>query len=408
MNNTFAKYLNLLKRYKIFESKKIPLCAAENYLSEFVKEPLSGPFEGKYSIGNKFYNPENDFIGGEYIHELFELFNDECRKIFSCKYGDARTLSGMNCFAIAVQCVFKYGEKVLLTTPNQGGHPSVPIILKTLGINYDEIPYNFRKFEIDYEKINDVIASNKYDGIVFCQSDLVNSIDISKLKLNGEIVLFDGAQTLGMIAAKIHPNPLLQYKKTILLGGSHKTLPGPSSGLILCNDECLIKKLDVGISPSYLRNVQPNHIASLLLALIEFEEIGYNYQKKIIENANLLAKYLQKKGFKLAKTSNGFSNTHQIFILTSKEQMNLIFNNAKKHGITLNKKEKQLFNNYGIRIGVQEITRYGWGNFEIKILAQIISLLNLDDYDEKVMQKYIDILLKRKNDSFVLHDTFKE
>ena len=94
-----------------------------------------------------------------------------------------------------------------------------------------------------------------------------------------------------------------------------KTLPAPSCGLIMTNNKLYEEKLQKHITPDYLRNTQPNHSASLLLALIEQEECGYEYQKLIIDMANMLGTELSRLGFNIAKLNHEtFTSTHQLFL----------------------------------------------------------------------------------------------
>ena len=192
----------------------------------------------------------------------------------------------------------------------------------------------------------------------------------------------------------------------VLIGGTHKTIPGPTCGLILTNNTNYADRLEPSISPDILRNVQPNNIASLLLALIELEQFGEQYEKKIIENANYLAKKLEEYDLNIAKINEQiYTNTHQIFILCkNKEQMNLIYDNASKYGITLNTKTKPLFNGYGIRLGVQEITRYGWEKDELDILAYIIYEITKEN-PQDIIDK-INYLAKNKANRYVFDDLF--
>ena len=126
-----------------------------------------------------------------------------------------------------------------------------------------------------------------------------------------------------------------------------------------------------------LPNVQPNAIAGVLIALIEQERFGKQYQKTTIENANYLGEMLARYGFIVAKLSpKVYTNTHQIFILTDERMKNTIVNNAHKYAVTLNGKEKRLFKGNGIRIGTQEVTLYGWSKEEMKITAELISALS--------------------------------
>ena len=376
-NNIYENYLQLTKNYEHYLQKKIPLCAAETHCSDAVRAALSSSFEGKYCMNNLGYNMQLDFVGSQYIHELFELLSRQCEKTFGSKYADARTLSGMNCMSIVINSLLQKGNRVLLSSPAQGGHPSIPLLLSLANITYDEIPYDYDNFDINYTRLNELLISKHYDGIIFAQSDILKPADVSKIKDQNILIIYDATQTYGMIAAHIHKNPLDYHENLVLIGGTHKTISGPTCGLILLRNESLISRIDPKISPSFLRNVQPNAIAGVLIALIEQERFGKQYQKTTIENANYLGEMLARYGFIVAKLSpEVYTNTHQIFILTDERMKNTIVNNAHKYSFTLNGKEKRLFKGNGIRIGTQEVTLYGWSKEEMKITAELISALS--------------------------------
>lgn len=376
-NNIYENYLQLTKNYEHYLQNKIPLCAAETHCSDAVRAALSSSFEGKYCMNNLGYNMQLDFVGSQYIHELFELLSRQCEKTFGSKYADARTLSGMNCMSIVINSLLQKGNRVLLSSPAQGGHPSIPLLLSLANITYDEIPYDYDNFDINYTRLNELLISKHYDGIIFAQSDILKPADVSKIKDQNILIIYDATQTYGMIAAHIHKNPLDYHENLVLIGGTHKTIPGPTCGLILLRNESLISRIDPKISPSFLRNVQPNAIAGVLIALIEQERFGKQYQKTTIENANYLGEMLARYGFIVAKLSpKVYTNTHQIFILTDERMKNTIVNNAHKYAVTLNGKEKRLFKGNGIRIGTQEVTLYGWSKEEMKITAELISALS--------------------------------
>ena len=67
-----------------------------------------------------------------------------------------------------------------------------------------------------------------------------------------------------------------------------------------------------------------------------------------------------------------YSNTHQLFIKCASNEMNHIYYNALKYGVTLNTKEKKLFGNTGIRLGTQEIARYGWKEDALELIGEIL------------------------------------
>lgn len=405
-NKNLKRYKDLCNRYQKFNQSKIPLCAAENYISDFVKKPLSSEWIGKYSLSHKYFNSTSDFIGGSYVHELIEMTVDQCNKIFNAKHSNPKTLTGMNCFTVTLMSCMEHckNRKAFITSPDCGGHASIPNILSSVGFEIENIPYDFKKYDINYEKANLVLKENQYGLIVIALSDLLQQPDISKLDIPKDtIVIYDATQTLGLIAAKLCNNPLLsKHQNTLLIGGTHKTLPGPSCGLVMTNNDDLFQSINHNISPIFLRDFQPNNIASLLLALIEAEEVGESYQKNIIWTANFLAEKLNSYGFQVASLSDQYTKTHQIFLKTGMKEMDTIYNNAMEYGITLNKKNKPLFDGYGIRIGVQEIARYSWNEKELELLSNILNSLRKNNIDNNYITNLINILSNKKKPNYIM------
>lgn len=402
MNEILKEYNQLCKELKKFETEKIPLCAAETYVSDFCKTPLISDFEGKYSFIES--NGNNSFIGGEFVHKLNILLSKECELLFHAKYSNADTITGINCFTVCAMSLLKRDDTVLVTTPEQGGHASIPIILDSLGIHYESIPYDYSAYQIDYEKLNLLCKSQNFSFLIFCQSDVINPPDLSRITLPKSMgIIYDGTQTLGLIASKIICNPLDCSNNLVLIGGAHKTLPAPACGLIMTNTPKYEKLLKANITPNYLRNTQPNHIAALLLSLLEQETYGTLYQKLTVDTANLLGKELTNSGFNIAKIQNDkYTKTHQLFILMNKVDTDNFYHTAEKYNVTLNKKHKRLFSNDGIRIGTQEIARYNWNPCTINMLAQLlVSIQKRDDNSIKRLRNEL-IMLK------VPHFTFED
>lgn len=402
MTQIYEEYNKICKELNEFEENKIPLCAAETYISNFCKNALISNFEGKYSFVEE--DGTNSFIGGIYVQKLNELIKKECELLFHAKYSNADTITGINCFTVCAMSVLKNTDSVLITTPDQGGHASIPIILEKLGINYEAMPYDYDNYQINYRELNIKIKSGTYSFLIFCQSDIINPPDMSKIILPEQMgIIYDGTQTLGLIASGIVENPLKYFDNLILIGGAHKTLPAPACGLIMTNNNFYQKLLEKNITPNYLRNTQPNHIAALLLSLIEQQKYGYSYQKLIVETANLLGTELTNLGFKVAKLNNNkYTHTHQLFIIMNKTDADTFYKTAEKYNITLNKKHKRLFSNDGIRIGTQQIARYNWDNNNIKILAKLLKAV--ENTNENEILYYRNQLVNLKIPHFTFED----
>ena len=74
MNKFYNELKQLYKKFEKFNEEKVPLCAAETYISDFVRQGLSSDFEGKYIQGYKNRIIEKDNIGSNYIYELQKKF----------------------------------------------------------------------------------------------------------------------------------------------------------------------------------------------------------------------------------------------------------------------------------------------------------------------------------------------
>ena len=83
--------------------------------------------------------------------------------------------------------------------------------------------------------------------------------------------------------------------------------------------------------------------------------------------------------------------------------METIYDNAYKCEVTLNKKQKDLFYGYGIRLGTQEIARYDWNDEALDTIAQIVFMLSDKNVDIDAVHTRIRTLPDRK-----IHYTFDE
>ena len=116
-------------------------------------------------------------------------------------------------------------------------------------------------------------------------------------------------------------------------------------------------------------------------------------RRKCNKIGNILGQELQNRGFNVVHRENVFTQTHQIFIEMPQESMTTLFNNAVKEGITLNTKKKPLFHGgFGIRLGLQEISRYKWNNKALSTIADILSEISKTEYDSAYVQNLIQTL----------------
>lgn len=384
------------------ENKLLPLCAAENVISPFSKIPLDTFLQEKYLLGGILeYQEQNNFVGSKKLYEIYELLVRQCNKLYGCKYADARTLSGVNAVMTLLMSLFSAGDTILISSEEYGGHGSMPKICRRLGINIIEIPYNYEKYDFDYEETNKLLQSQKINGILICLSDIIRMPQLKKLDLPQKcILIFDATQILGLIATKSMENPLEWFpeeQKFILMGATHKTLPGPTCGLIMTNSLELAHRFDTLINPDFLRNSQLHHIFSLILSLMELEIYGQQYCSAIINNANILADSLTKYNFDVLKALPQYTYTHQLFISMPMDEAKKFYNKCLDYGVSINFRNKRLYKTCGLRIGTQEISRYGWQDSEMQSIAKILrDIRNCNQFSQDISDRINKLSANKK------------
>ena len=379
------------KEFIAYHKRALPLCAAENVISKFVNLPLTYGFQERYIMNNTYsFNMEDNFIGCEKLFPFYQKISEICSIMFGARYTDARPFSGMNCIDMIVKTVCKPGDKIMILGKEHGGHASVKPVVERLGLKTFIAPFSVKNLDLKYEELNDMVKREKIQYILLAPSDIIKAFDLEKIDTSSCVLMWDCSQLLGLIAAKLCKNPLDTMDNVIMFAGTHKTFPGPASGLIMTNEKYLHDRMETQINPKYLRHSQMHQKISLLFALIEFEMYGVDYMAHMVHCSNYLGEKLQEAGYDIARVNGQISYTHQIFIRCDENLMNTIYDNAYRCEVTLNKKVKELFNGYGIRIGTQEIARYNWDDNALDIVAKIVKLLSQKNID-------IDRVLKLKN-----------
>lgn len=398
------KAYELSKDFKEYHARTLPLCAAENIISPFANLPLAFGFQERYIMNNTYsFNMDDNFIGCEKLFPYYQMISDSCERIFGAKYTDPRPFTGMQTLDMITKTICKPGDRMMILDKEHGGHASVKPVVERLGVEVFSAPYNLDEFDLDYDLANKMIRDKGIGYVLLAPSDLIRVLDVEKLDTTNCVLLWDASQVLGLIAAGLVPNPLRTMKNIIMFGGTHKTFPGPASGLIMTNEKYLHDMMEKSINPKYLRNSQMHQKICLLFSLLEFEEFGDKYMSHMVHCANYLGKKLCDYGFDIANWHGQISSTHQIFIRCSKEEMDTIYDNAYKCEVTLNKKHKALFLGYGIRLGTQEIARYDWNDEALDRCAYVVKELANPNINTKEILDIVHSLPVK-----IVHYTFPE
>ena len=116
------------------------------------------------------------------------------------------------------------------------------------------------------------------------------------------------------------------------------------------------------------------------MAIREFKQYGKEYAKQTVLNAKKLGEELHKRGLKAEGKEFGFTESHQIALdVTDLGGGNTIAQKFEDNNIIVN--SNMLFgdpdprNPRGIRIGVQEMTRFGMQENEMSQIAEFMKAI---------------------------------
>jgi glycine hydroxymethyltransferase len=368
-----ARLDEILSRHQEFRRHVIPLCAAETALSDYVRSFLADPIREKYAMGGPLVPQAENFIGAEHVLNLHQLTIDLCQEIFGARYADPRPLSGTGAVTNLLMTLSKPGDRVLLQTSASGGHASMTPICRRLGLEIVDLPYDYERFNIDTQASR-ALADESISFVLFAPSDILYAPDFRAIAFaETTTVVYDATQTLGLIATEHLPSPLDAHPRLVVSAGTHKTLPGPSSGLLMTNNEEIAAHLDSKLSPKFVRHSHPHHTAALCATLIEHSVIGHRYSQRIRGLAATLSAALDRNGLDVLQDGHRSTDTHQVFLHLASSQLTDVYDRAAAVGVTLNAKRKPLFRDSGLRLGVQEIARYRWSESDVQRLASLIA-----------------------------------
>jgi glycine hydroxymethyltransferase len=257
------------------------------------------------------------------------------------------------------------------------------------GLEVEYLPFDEKKMNIDIDAAKKKIAEIKpklltLGGSVFLFPHPVRELS-EAAKEQGAHVMYDAAHVAGLIAGGQFQDPLREGAD-VMTCSTHKTLPGPQHGMILCKKE-LAEKINQAVFPGIVSNHHLHAVAALAVVLSEMMEFGKEYMAQIVKNAKVLAKSLYERDFDVLCPDLGFTNSHTVVANVVKygdggslekklEQANIILN---RNLLPWDPREGRHYKNPGgIRLGTSEVTRLGMKERQMEEIAEFIKRVVVD------------------------------
>ncbi len=367
------------------QQHNIELIASENIVSKAVLLAAGSVLTNKYAEG---YPAKRYYGGCQCVDVVENIAIERAKKLFGAEYANVQPHSGANANLAVFFALLEPGDTVMGMNLQQGGHLSHGSPVNISGKYFNIVPYgvNDKTETIDYDEMEKIALECKPKLIIAGASAYSRIIDFKRIReiadKVGAYLMVDIAHIAGLVAAGLHPSPI-PYADVVTTT-THKTLRGPRGGLILCK-ESLGKQIDKAVFPGTQGGPLMHIIAAKAVALGEaLTDEFKDYQRRIVKNAAVLASSLTARGVDLV--SGGTDNHLMLlklvkFNITGKElekRLDEVHITANKN--TIPNDPQSPFVTSGLRIGTPAVTSRGFGEEEMKLIAEWIYRI-ITDYE---------------------------
>ncbi|HEX2025812.1 MAG TPA: glycine hydroxymethyltransferase, partial [Actinomycetota bacterium] len=178
----------------------------------------------------------------------------------------------------------------------------------------------------------------------------------------------------------------LDHGAHVMTCSTYKSFGGPPGGLVLTNDPAIAKAVARTAYPRMTANYDATRLAALAVAEAEVLTYWDRYAAACLSNASRLAAALAEQGFDVAGEENGFTRTHHVAVdarplgdgRTAAFRLEPARILLSEIALPWDRPGDPAS---GMRIGTQEVTRWGLGPEEMDRIAAWMRRVLLDDED---------------------------
>jgi aminomethyltransferase len=249
-------------------------------------------------------------------------------------------------------------------------------------------------YRVDLLKAKELIGEHKPELIVLGKSMVIYKEPLREIAQMiatmspKPILLYDMAHVLGLIGP--HFQEPFNEGADIVTGSTHKTFFGPQRGVIASNmsEGTVYGDLWAGIVRRVFPGSVSNHhlgtLLGLLLAAYEMNAFKSDYQKAVISHAKAFARALKDQGLIVEGDPGiGYTETHQVIVRVGYGKGPLVAERLEENNIIVNYQsapDDEAFTTAScLRMGVQEMTRFGMREEDFTHLAETMGQVILRD-----------------------------
>src|SRR5688572_10942052 len=370
----------------------LELIPSENYVSAADFSAMGSVLTNKYSEG---YPGKRYYGGNEHVDTIENIAIDRAKKLFKADHANVQPYSGSPANFAVYTALLEPGDTVMGLALPAGGHLTHGWKVSATAKYFKAVQYpvNAETGLIDYDEVWALAKEHKPKLIWAGATAYPRQFDFERFgqiaKDVGAYFAADIAHISGLVAAKVHPDPV-PYADVVTMT-THKMLRGPRGALIVCK-EAHAKAIDRAVFPGLQGGPHDHITAAMAVALHEAMQPNFvEYCKQVIRNAQALADELMKRDFTVV---TGGTDNHLLLVDLSKQDVpgKKAQEALDRANITLNANmvpgdKRSAFDPSGIRLGSPAATTRGMKEAEMRRIANLMADVIENISDDKAIER---------------------
>ena len=365
-HENIEKLTALLNKHHQYRETCLNLIASENTPSPLVEALFDERLARRYGNYSGIDLFQRNYKGNKHIAEIEVYTHSLAKELFNASFVDFRPLSG-NIAGIGATCALAEPGDIVLEV-HDGHSYAQKLASSPLKVDLQSIPipWDDQRSNINLSATCKLIETYKpkivnVGSAVFLFPQPVAELKSAMREVKSDsYLIYDAAHVIGLIAGGRFQSPL-QEGADVIISSTHKTLAGPQGGMILTNDKSIAERIGNTLYPLLMSNHHLSRLPALAGTFIEWMTYGDDHADAIVSNAKALAQALTDRGVPIHAAQFGFTESHTIIPIVSEfgdgndlanqlETCNIIAGAASisPDGDAI-----------GLRLGVQEVTRWG-------------------------------------------------
>jgi glycine hydroxymethyltransferase len=368
----------LLGRELERQRNQIELIASENFTWPSVLEAVGSVATNKYAEGY----PGRRYYGGcEVVDEIESVAIERAKALFGAEHANVQPHAGAQANTAVYLGLLDPGDTVLSLRLDHGGHLTHGLKVNFSGRLYTIVHYGVSRETslVDYDEVRALALEHRPKLILCGGSAYPRTVETWEFRRIadevGALLWCDMAHFAGLVAAGLHPNPVVDCD--VVTSTSHKTLAGPRSGFVLCR-AAHAQAIDRAVFPGLQGGPLVHAVAAKATCFrIAAGDVFRSYQQQVRVNADALADELVAGGLDVL---TGGTDTHLLQLdlrrtpwtgKDAEERLHEVRITANRNTVPYDERPPTVAS--GVRIGTPAATIRGFDEADFREVGRVIA-----------------------------------